>query len=219
LVKALKLVLEHKKEMDRELFESVHFKVLGIKIGRDDKENLKKWFILATGPGWRAGPGLSLEVRLEMLKAFDKWYKKVVDEILPSYHGQEAMDKMVEELRNIIWIGYKIAGVYLKDIIYHFRVWPELRDYLYLPIDRHTRSIIVEKLRAFDEKDTPDIGESYFTGRSKRFQEVLSQIHKPRIEFDYFWYVGSNFCSYYLCDYCWIKELCQSKKPISIKNP
>jgi|GEM_PF-2733615 len=214
LSKAISLVLEHKHELDKLLFESVHFKALNIKIGDDSKENLKKWFILVTGPGWRARPPLSLAERREMLKAFDKWYDKVVKDILPNYSGQDAVDKMIDELVKIKWVGYKVAGVYLRDIVYYFKVWPHLTDYLYLPIDRHVRDIMVKRLKAFSDADVPEVGESYFTGRNKKFQQILNTIHKPRVEFDYFWYIGVNFCSYHLCNYCWIKELCREKEPI-----
>lgn len=214
LSKALELVLKHKGEIDRELWEGIHFKALGIRKGESNKENLKKWFILFCGPGVRAGPAPSLIRRKKMIKAFDKWYKEVIGKILTKYIGQEAMDKMIEELKKIKGIGYKIAGVYLRDIIYHFGVWSQFKEYLYLPLDRHTRNILLYKLRAFDENDVPGIGESYFTKKSKYFQEVLNRIHKPRVEFDYFWFVGSKFCSCYLCNFCWIKEVCQAKSPI-----
>jgi len=214
LMEALKLVLEHKEQMDRELWGGIHCNVLGIQKDYASKENLKKWFILAVGPGWRAGPAPALDRRKEMIEAFDKWYEKVIGEILPECSGQEAMDKMVEGLVKIKGIGPKIAGVYLRDIVYHVRVWPQLKEYLYLPIDRHTRNILIHKLEAFDEHQAPAVGESYFTEKNSQFQQALSQIHKPRVEFDYFWTIGSKFCSFYLCNFCWIREVCRAKSPI-----
>lgn len=204
LLEALKLVLEHKEQMDRELWQGIHWSALGIQRGEVSRENLRKWFILATGPGWRAGPAPALDRRREMMVGFDRWYERVITDILPECGGQEAMDKMVEELVKIKGIGPKIAGVYLRDIVYHVRVWPQLKEHLYLPIDRHTRNILIHKLEVSDESQVPAVGESYFTERNRRFQEALSQIHKPRVEFDYFWTIGSQFCSFYLCNFCWM---------------
>ena len=214
LGEAIKLVLEHKRQIDRELWEGIHLNTLGIRKGDSSKENLWKWFTLAVGPGWRAGPAPSLDRRKNMIKEFDRWYEKVTSKILSKYSGQVAMDKMIEELVKIKGIGSKIAGVYLRDIVYHFEVWPQLKEYLYLPIDRHTKNILVHKLKAFDENHAPAVGESYFTKKNRCFQENLSQIHKPRVEFDYFWTIGSKFCSFYLCSFCWIKEVCRVKSPI-----
>jgi hypothetical protein len=214
LIEALKLVLEHKKQMDKEFWQGIHSNVLGIQRGDGSRENLKKWFILATGPGWRAGPAPRLDQRKIMIEAFDNWYEKVIREILPQCSGQKAMDKMIKELVKIERIGPKIAGVYLRDIIYHVGVWPQFKEYLYLPIDRHTRNILIHKLEAFEEPNVPAVGESYFTEKNRQFQEALNQIHRPRVEFDYFWTIGSYFCSFYLCNFCWIREVCQDKSPI-----
>ena len=213
LKKALDLVLRHKNEIDKELFEGIHFKVLNIRKGDSSRENLRRWFILVTGPGWRAGKPPHLEERREMMKRFDEWYEKAI-KILQSKTDQDAMDEIVKGLVNIKYIGYKIAGVYLRDIVYHFKVWPQLCDYLYLPIDRHVRDILVNKLRSFEDEEVPKVGESYFSKRSRYFQEVLNEIHKPRVEFDYFWVVGAKFCSFHLCNFCWIQKFCHDKSPI-----
>jgi hypothetical protein len=214
LLKALRLVLYHKKQMDGELWRSIHVNELGIRRGDSSRENLKKWFIIATGPGWRAGPSPPLNKRRRMLEAFDEWYDKVTNEILQNFSGQEAMDKMLMELTRINGIGPKIAGVYLRDIIYHFEAWPQLKVHLYLPIDRHTRNILTNKLEAFDEQNIPKVGESYFTRKNKLFQKTLDELHKPRVEFDYFWAIGSKFCAFYLCNQCWIQEICKNRSPI-----
>jgi hypothetical protein len=214
LLKALNLVLKHKEEIDRGLWEGIHLNALDIQKGNSSKENLKKWFILMCGPAVRGGPPPSLEKRRKMIKVFDRWYKKIINDILPNFRGQKAIDKMIEELVKIKGIGYKIASVYLRDIIYHFEAWPHLKDYLYLPIDRHTKNIILYKIKAFKENEVPNIGESYFTPKNRQFQKILNQIHKPRVEFDYFWIIGSCFCSYYLCDFCWIRKFCQAKLSI-----
>jgi len=216
LKEAIRIVLEHKEEMDKCVFESIHYKALGIKRGDQSRENLKKWFILTTGPGWRGGPPPPYEERKVMVKEFDDWYDEVVIKILPNYDGQEAMDRIYRKFMQIKWIGPKIAGVYLEDIIYKFGVWSHLVDYLYLPIDRHVHEIMFKKLKVFSEDEVPAIGESFFTRRNQRFQAILDSIHKPRIEFDYFWVVGSTFCAYHLCDFCWIKELCKDRRPIPI---
>ena len=211
LEEAIELVLKHKEEMDKELYDGIHYRVLSINKGDSSMENLKRWFIIATGPGWRGGPALSLEKRKKMIASFDEWYERVVNEILPNYHGQARMDKIYEELVNIKWVGSKIATVYLRDIIYHFNIWSELRDYLYLPIDRHVRAILSNRLGE-NKDEVPKVSESCFTRKSRKFQKALSEIHNPRVEFDYFWYIGARFCSYYLCNFCWLKELCIKKE-------
>jgi len=214
LREALNIILEHKEELDAMLFEGIHYKVLGIKKGDSSKENLKKWFILATGPGWRGGPSPRLEERIKMLEQFDEWYDDVVTRVLPNYQGQRAMDEVYKGLMKIKRVGPKIAGVYLKDIIYHFGAWPSLVEYLYLPIDRHVRNLMVNKLCVFDEDEVPKVGESYFTRRNQRFQRLLDNIHRPRVEFDYLWAIGAMFCAYHLCDFCWIRHLCKNRLPI-----
>lgn len=214
LREALDIILEHKEELDAMLFEGIHYKALDIKKGDSSRNNLKRWFILATGPGWRGGPPPRLEIRMKMLEQFDKWYDDVINKILPNYQGQNAMDEIYKRLMKIERVGAKIAGVYLRDIIYHFKVWPFLIDYLYLPIDRHVRNLIINKLCVFNENEVPKIGESYFTERNQRFQRFLNSIHTPRVEFDYLWAIGAMFCAYHLCDFCWIKHLCKNQMPI-----
>jgi len=212
LKKALELILNHKKEIDEELYNSIHYRLLvRNRHQMDEKEILRRWFIIAIGPGWRGGPAPRYEERVRMLREFDLWYDKVVNEILPSYSGQKAVDLIIRALTNIKGIGSKIAGVYLKDVVYHFGVWSHLRDYLYLPIDRHVRNIMVNKLKVLDSNEVPNVGESYFTRRNQRFQRLLDSIHRPRVEFDYLWAVGAKFCAYYLCNLCWIRELCKDK--------
>ena len=211
----IELLLKHKEEMDRELYGSCHYKMLGIERGDSSMKNLKKWFIMATGPGWRGGPPKSFEERKEMLKGFNEWYENVVSKILPTYHEQEAMDKLYEELVKIKQIGPKIATVYLRDIIYHFNVWPELRDYLYLPIDRHVRNILTDRLGVNKEEVLKE-GESYLFPKNKKFQEELSRVHKPRVEFDYLWYIGAKSCSFHLCDFCLLREYCRKMEPLEI---
>ena len=124
------------------------------------------------------------------------------------------MDRIYRRLMRIRGIGAKVAGVYLRDIIYHLKVWPFLTEYLYLPIDRHIRNILVNKLQVFHNSEVPRVGESYFTRKNQRFQKLLNELHRPRVEIDYFWAIGAMFCAYYLCNYCWIKDFCQ--KSLSI---
>jgi len=212
LGKALSLVLDHKNELDNDLYAGVHFKVLGIRMGDDSRENLKKWFILALGPGWRAGPVPSLEKRQEAIREFDKWYDDVKLRILNKYSEQRALDEMYKTIDKIPTIGPKTAGVLLRDWIYHFKIWSELKNYLYLPIDRHVRNIIVNKLKAGEEIEVPKVGEDYLKDRNQDFQKELDEIHKPRVEFDYFWTIGNKFCSYNLCDICWLNSLCKQKE-------
>lgn len=218
LREALRLVLEHKSEIDNELYAGIHYRVLGVRKGDESRENLKKWFILALGPGWRGAPPPRLEKRKEAIRAFDRWYNDVRSRILVKYSRQQALNEMYKTLENILTIGPKIAGVLLRDWIYHFDIWPELKNYLYLPIDRHVRNIIINKLEACEEAEVPKAGESYFTVRNQAFQRALDEIHCPRVEFDYFWMVGNTFCSYNLCHACWLNELCKQKEPLPLTS-
>ena len=214
LKSAIELVLKHKEEIDKESDASIHRVVLEIKKGDSSKENLRKWFILITGPGWRGGPPPNLEKRRRMLAQFENWYNKVTNQILPKEISQNTMDEIYRATDDIEYIGPKIAGVFLRDVIIYLGIWPQFTDFLYLPIDRHTRNVLVYKLGVFGGKEVPNISESYFTSKNQQFQEILNEVHKPRVEFDYFWVIGSKFCSYFLCDFCWISGLCKDKSSI-----
>jgi hypothetical protein len=214
-------VLKHKGEMYEEIYASIHDKVLKIRKGDPSRENLKKWFILVLGPGWRAGPAPSFEERKMALERFDLWYDYVIKEILPKYEGQNAMNEMYRSLADpkystkVKYIGWKIAGTYLRDIIYYFEIWPDFKEYLYVPMDRHVRNIFIEKLGVFKDDQVPKVGESYFNPISQEFHMILDEIHKPRVEFDFFWYIGAKFCSYHLCNFCWIGDFCVDKEPLT----
>jgi hypothetical protein len=173
LGKALTLVLEHKSDIDQELFSSTYFRALDVKRGDDGKDNLRKWFILALGPGWRAGPVPALEKRKRAIQAFDIWYSDVKNRILVNYSGQQALDEMYKTLIKIPTIGPKTASVLLRDWIYRFDIWPTFKNNLYLPIDRHVRNIIINKLNAANETEVPKVGEDYFTPKNQNFQKEL----------------------------------------------
>lgn len=141
---------------------------------------------------------------------FDATYDLITQQILPNFNGQESTDLiyrcMISDIRNI---GPKITGVFLRDLVYHLGVWKELLEFLYLPIDRHVRSLLVSRLKVFQEEETPRISESYFTRKNQKFQTEMSAIHKPRVDFDDLWFIGSDFCTFRkLCPICWIRDLC-----------
>lgn len=51
----------------------------------------------------------------------------------------------------------------------------------------------------------------FYIEKNQAFQKYLNEIHKPRVEFDYFWFIGSQFCSFYLCPIYPIREFCKNK--------
>ena len=154
-----------------------------------------------------------------ILAEFDKKYEIIVQKIHAEPPSQDVTDFMYEQLihnrkhnRGIKGLGPKIVATYLRDIIYHFGVWTSLTDYLYLPVDRHIRALFIERLQIFNSHEVPGVSESFFTPKNQAFQRALAQVHQPRVEFDYFWHIGSQFCSYILCPICWIKNFCKRKK-------
>lgn len=191
-------LLRHKKEMDS------HFRAFcepyKIVEGVASKENLRKIFILSIQA--RGGPRLSNTKCRGVLKEFDS----AIDGILElSSEGQHKVNELVRRIDDIKYIGPKITALFLRDAVYYFHIWPDLVNYLYLPIDRHIRTILIKKLRAMGEEEVPYPSGSFFRGENPRFQSFLSEVHRPRIQFDYLWHVGARFCTYRLSEIC---ELC-----------
>jgi len=207
LKNALTDVLKHKTIMESDV--NTMASTFGIRKGKIDKKNLKT--ILIPAIQYRSGPSLSAKECIEIMNDFENKYPEV-ENILKNGDSQEDLDNLLDIVNSIYDIGPKIASVYLKDVIYQFKIGGQLIPYLYLPIDIHIKNIFVNKLQVIDRNKMPKTSDKYSHYRNIAFQEELSRIHTPRVEFDTFWYIGSRFCSNRLfCDICWIKNYCKSK--------
>ena len=60
--------------------------------------------------------------------------------------SKEKFDFLFETIRNIHLVGPKIASLFPELVVLHGKVWEELINELYVPIDRHIRAILIEKL-------------------------------------------------------------------------
>jgi len=212
----LKTVVErlllHRPDTRKYPVEQQHpFSLIGLKKNDDSKHNLKK--LLVFGLQWRGGPRLNLNKINRALSDFDVVYDTVTREILPDFSGQKTTDAIYRHMiSDVKYVGPKIGGVFLRDIVYHLGVWKELLPFLYLPIDRHVRSLLIDRLNVYDEKDVPGTSEPFSTKKNQKFQNELSTIHTPRVDFDDLWFMGSHFCSYRkMCPVCWIRDLCTSR--------
>jgi len=203
LKKAINVLLEHKKEADdftRSLFKFVNVRERELTI-----ENLQKILLLDIQSRGRGL--LSPDECTDIIKKFNS--RMGIEEINRK-QGKEKFDYIYRQLIRIDQIGPKIAAVFMKNMAYYLKICPELVNFLYMPIDRHIRKILLDKLKVFDEKDVPQPSEPFNTKKNKRFQEDLSAIHQPRIEFDLFWFAGSMFCNKRIaCHLCWIREFCK----------
>jgi endonuclease III len=212
LKKAIVEVGKHKDVLDYDL--KTRTAAFGIKTGDSSSKNLKK--ILIPAIQYRAGPGLNVKECKTILNEFDEKYPSI-HRILINGNSQADMDTLVEEVDELFNIGPKIAGVFLKDVVFNFRIGERMIPYLYLPIDRHVRNIFVSKLQAISEDEMPMTSDKYSHYKNKPFQEGLSRIHDPRIDFDMFWYIGSNYCfNHLLCDVCWINKFCKKRVPYTL---
>lgn len=202
----------HKISQHKDAFEldfEVHSKIYKIEKENDSKNNLKQ--ILRPLIQARRRGKLSKDECQILFSSFDKKYTKI-KQIGRYDEGEEAIDKIVKELHGIHNLGWKIVGVFLKDVVYNCHIWSHLIDYLYLPIDTHIHKIFTEKLQVISKEHMPTYEHSYLGRKNKRFQDELKMIHNPRIEFDWFWYIGNRFCSNRIsCDLCWIKDFCRKK--------
>jgi len=205
------ILRSHQGEIHRLTIEQQNpYALVGLKKGDNSKQNLKK--LLLFGMQWRGGPRLSLERINKVLSSFDECYEKITKNILPNFDGQNSTDQVYKLLMNIDDVGPKIAGVFLRDVVCRLNVWKEMLPYLYLPIDRHVRFMLINRLQVFSEKEVPRVSESYFTRKNQRFQEELRRIHTPRVDFDDLWFIGSHFCSFRkLCPVCWIRSYCKQR--------
>jgi hypothetical protein len=206
-------LLSHRNETWKHpLEEQYPFSLVGLRRGDSSKDNLKKLLVFSLQ--FRGGPRLSLNEINESLSDFDGAYDSITKKLLPNFNGKETADSIYRCITspNVREVGSKIAGVFLRDVVYRLGVWQELLNYLYLPIDRHIRSLLIKRLKVFDDKEVPKVSESFFTKKNQRFQAELAQIHTPRVDFDDLWFIGSQFCSYRkLCPLCWIRDMCLNR--------
>jgi len=203
LRKAIQALLKHKTEIadfSRNLFE-----FMNTKKGELTLENLQKILLLDIQSRGRAL--LSTKECKEIIREFNS--KMDIVEIKRK-EGKDKFNYIYEQLISINQIGPKIAAVFMKNMVYHLGICHELVDSLYMPVDRHIRKIFIEKLRVFDDKDVPHPSESFKTKKNQMFQKALSDIYKPRVDIDLFWFVGNMFCNKRIaCHLCWIRDLCK----------
>jgi hypothetical protein len=136
-----------------------------------------------------------------------------------NWQGQEKFHGLYDALVTLPYIGAKIASVFLRQTVCEYRIFPELKPYLFLPVDTHIETMLVRKLDVLDEQEISK--ENPLTSRKAcRFQESLSQLpwlmgRWRRVDLDAFWYVGYLFCSKNsktVCnDICWIRRYCQQR--------
>jgi len=212
LKNAISEVLEHKNVVESDI--NAMASLFGIERRKLDKKNLKK--ILIPAIQYRSGPLLNTQECIEIMKDFENKYPEI-ENLLKNGNSQEDLNKLLDIVNGISNIGPKIASVYLKDVIYQFKIGEQLIPYLYLPIDIHIKNIFVNKLQAIDRDEMPNTSDKYSHYKNRPFQEKLSQIHSPRVDFDMFWYIGGKFCSNRLfCDICWIKNYCKKRSPYKL---
>lgn len=205
-------LLLHRPDTRKYPVEQQHpFSLIGLKKNDASKENLKK--LLVFGLQWRGGPRLNLKKINRALSDFDATYTIITKEVLQDFNGQETVDAIYDHMiSDVKYVGPKIAGVFLRDIVYHLGVWKELLQFLYLPIDRHIHDLLIDRLNVYDKKDVPRTSEPFFTKKNQKFQNELAAIHTPRVDFDDLWFIGSQFCSFRkMCPICWIRDLCTNR--------
>lgn len=136
-------------------------------------------------------------------------------------------NKKIEELQKIFYgtdgIGQKI-GSFMLELIFLYSNYrdEEAAQKLYVPIDTHIKRIFEESFG----HTPPEISVSYsaskkFPKKFEDFQETLNEYTggKPRVYFDYLWYIGKVYCEktnkdgtfsrgYKLCKECWIAKQC-----------
>jgi hypothetical protein len=218
LTRVANILRSHRTETWKVPIEQQYpFSLVGLKKNDSSIGNLKK--LLVFNLQFRGGPRLNLAKINSSLSDFEKAHQVVEQKILPNFNGKKSADLVYRTISspNVRQVGPKISSVFLRDVVYHLGVWQELLPYLYLPIDRHIRTLLVERLKTFENDEVPKVSESLFTRKNQRFQEYLASIHTPRVDFDDLWFVGSHFCSFRkLCPVCWIKDLCQKRFENSI---
>lgn len=132
LCSVVNILRSHQQEIRRLPLEQQNpFALIGLKKGDDSRQNLKK--LLAFGIQWRGGPRLGVKRIDDVLLMFDECYDEITQNILPSFNGQDSANQAYKQLTSIYDIVPKIAGVFLRDIVYHLEVWKEMLPYLLPP--------------------------------------------------------------------------------------
>lgn len=183
----------------------------GIEVGEVSKDNLRKMFrnsIVARG-----GPPNRNQVKAGV-EEFDRKLEEIIENMsdLSQENAEEKYRWLLENLTNIRGVGSKIACEYVRKVVVYGRVWEDLLYELYVPVDTHIDSFMTEKLKVFREDEIPKYHEST---EFKDFQNLLDQVHSPRIDFNLLWFIGNRFCVPGLtirCGYCPIKEYCNKWK-------
>ena len=202
---------KHRRTMDK-FFAPVP-ETFQIEKGVITEDNL--WRILLLNVQSRAGPSLSPfdmgELRGKFCQVIDLVEAKKLQ-------GKDKFDYLYSKIISVKGIGQKIASVFMKDMVCEFLIFPELREYLFLPIDTHIEKILTKRLKVFEPEEVSK-KDPLNCKSAMDFQVSLSKIHRPRVELDRFWYVGYLFCSKnsrVVCnEICWMREYCQEKNKVN----
>ena len=128
-------------------------------------------------------------------------------------------DKNIGKLQEVFYdvkgIGQMIGSLMLELIfLYSNYRDEEAAKELYVPICTHTKRIFEESFGL----QPPEIGVSPFASGFTKFQKNLNDYTggKPRVYFDYLWYIGKEYCGKTSedgtfsrgCKDCWIEKHC-----------
>ncbi len=212
---------EREHDIER-FFDEWIFKPFGIKKGVITKENIRPLFLFCMSAQAfqktvkkKEGYGISL-------KEFDSKFDEIIKNMSDLNDGNKKIkhNYLFDTIKSMPQMGYKNTSLFLKILVLYLKIWPELKDELYVPIDVHIGRILLDKLKILDEnngivgyKDNKvEIFSPYSKKKFLRFQENLNSIHRPRIMFDHLWFIGFVFCGKRVfCDYCWIKDDCKNR--------
>lgn len=206
-------LLKHKETFGMEYNKT--FSLFDIKKGVATKDNLHRIFSMCVTARRR----VSASRCKEAIRQFDEKVGEII-EYMSDLTERNAKDKHKRLFNNILGIngvGPKIATEFIKTIVYWAGIWPELKNELYVPVDKHVHNLMVKKLKVFDKNEVPDPddlkNEKWFE-LFENFQRTLSEIRGPRIDFDLLWFIGSHFsCKLGIyCDYCFIRKYCQEPR-------
>ena len=182
---------------------------LEIEAEKTTQKNL--WKIMLLDIQSRGGPKLN-DTYIRTIK---KKFERDVDlRKAAQMENAEKFQYLYQKIVGLPRIGPKITAVFMKGMISKFQVFPELKNYLFLPVDLHVANILEKRLKLFRKEEICK-GNPFKSPKSLVFQNQLSEIHRPRIELDDFWFIGYIFCnkkSGLVCnEFCWIRKYCKDK--------